>query len=47
MNALLAYIELNLRSNLLKTSAIAVELEIMNTALKFLAKLPPGTTVGG
>merc|ERR1712072_153120 len=40
--ALLAY----MRSILEKTSAMAVELEIMQTALMTLARSPPGTTGG-
>merc|ERR1719345_711445 len=45
--ALLAYIRSNLWSILEKTSAMAVELEIMQQALMTLARSPPGTTVGG
>merc|ERR1711982_68828 len=45
--ALLAYIKSNLWSSLEKTSAMAVELEIMQTALITLAKSHLGTTVGG
>merc|ERR1711898_50915 len=36
----------NMRSILEKTSAMAVELEIMQTALMTLARSPPGTPVG-
>merc|ERR1712072_1544641 len=45
--ALLAYMRSNLWSILEKTSAMAVELETMQTALMTLARSPPGTTVGG
>merc|ERR1711898_87841 len=45
--ALLAYMRSNLWSTLEKTSAMAVELETMQTALMTLARSPPGTTVGG
>merc|ERR1740115_162088 len=44
--ALLAYIRSNLWSILEKTSAMAVELEIMQQALMTLARSPPGTPVG-
>lgn len=45
--ARLAYIRSNLWSRREKTSAMAVELEIMHTARCTLARSPPGTTVGG
>ena len=45
--ARLAYMRSNLWSRREKTSAMAVELEIMHTARCTLARSPPGTTVGG
>merc|ERR1719231_1348372 len=45
--ARLAYMRSNLWSRRENTSAMAVELEIMQTARCTLARSPPGTTVGG
>ena len=45
--ARLAYIRSNLWSMREKSSAIAVEFDIMATARITLARSPPGTTVGG
>ena len=47
LTALPSYMRSNLWSMREKTSAIAVELEIMQHARMTLAKSPPGTTVGG